>query len=109
MVLTYLECGCAIRQDGSRAWCPTCTAGPQPKRGMMDHEDTRALLQSLSDTQKVIAEISRTLNLQAQLSAIWVAERLSQWEGVPLYLQDRVVEIGVELRSQHEYMNGGKS
>lgn len=23
-VVTYLDCGCAIREDGSRAWCPTC-------------------------------------------------------------------------------------
>lgn len=24
-VSTYLDCGCALMEDGSRQWCPTCT------------------------------------------------------------------------------------
>lgn len=26
-VTAYLDCGCAIMSDGSRSWCPTCSAG----------------------------------------------------------------------------------
>lgn len=25
-ILSYLVCGCAILQDGSRSWCPTCSS-----------------------------------------------------------------------------------
>jgi len=27
-----LDCGCVIRDDGSRAWCPTCAAGGTPAK-----------------------------------------------------------------------------
>lgn len=29
-VINYLECGCAILEDGSRSWCPTCSSPPAP-------------------------------------------------------------------------------
>ena len=29
-VLSYLDCGCAIKRDGSRVWCPTCLNPPSP-------------------------------------------------------------------------------
>ena len=25
-VIAYLDCGCAIVEDGKRVWCPTCSA-----------------------------------------------------------------------------------
>lgn len=27
-VISYLECGCAIMENGGRSFCPTCGAGP---------------------------------------------------------------------------------
>jgi hypothetical protein len=32
-VLTTLDCGCAIMDNGHRAMCPTCEAGPRPDHG----------------------------------------------------------------------------
>ena len=30
-VLSYLDCGCATFEDGTRSWCPTCAnGGPAP-------------------------------------------------------------------------------
>jgi len=30
-VLTYLDCGCAIMEDGHRCYCPTCEQDSLPK------------------------------------------------------------------------------
>jgi hypothetical protein len=72
---------------------------------MMYPEDVKALLKSLSDTQKVIAEISRTLNLQAHLFALYLAAD----EGPESMIGPKLSDICAELAKQGQYMNGGKS
>jgi hypothetical protein len=32
-VVSYLDCGCAIHDDGGRTWCPTCEERLLPSAG----------------------------------------------------------------------------
>lgn len=43
-VASYLDCGCAILENGRRSWCPSCTAkaeaSPKPLQAVVAAEDT---------------------------------------------------------------------
>jgi hypothetical protein len=52
-VIQYLDCGCAILEDGSQIWFPSCLNPPAPAKGLI------ALLCALKiDTTDVLNENS---------------------------------------------------
>lgn len=54
-VTHYLDCGCALLEDGSRAWCPTCANG-----GPKDNRDERIdALESQLEAIRAIADCIR--------------------------------------------------
>lgn len=50
-VLTYLDCGCAIRKSGGRSWCPTCADGSPRKPAS---KEAAARLEELEDTLRFV-------------------------------------------------------
>ena len=115
-VLTYLECGCAIRTDGTRVWCPSCM-DPAPKGAKMTGNEWKeafareAVAEDRVDMDHfriVLGEMARTLNLQAQLVALWIGVDLYDAENTPEATFAEIGSVLHELRKQHQYMNGGQ-
>ena len=88
-VSNYLDCGCAIYEDGTRAWCPTCISLHKQKEVKLESgpdfslDDLRSMVpgsKAVKDLDKLIfalkyvAEIAEILNCEQLCDLGWIPD-----------------------------------
>lgn len=69
-VLSYLDCGCAVMEDGSRSLCPSCAEPPAPKTplvftiGLVDRIASALGTDESGDALVEVARNAHTAELQ---------------------------------------------
>lgn len=81
-VQKFLDCGCAITEDGARHWCPSCSA-PLPTRSHQELEKVRARLRTR------LSSWENTLNKGDHLEQIRARAAINEIETV-LFMLDKV-------------------
>lgn len=98
-VLNYLDCGCAILENGVRSWCPSCNANP---------------IESAAQTTTTVCE-----NCQAREARLERAEHLLQqsegWLENSLEIanynkasEKRVMELIADIRNLRTEVNSAR-
>lgn len=120
-VLRFLDCGCAIMQDGRREWCPTCAGGyekPRPTR-RADAERLRDLVRELVEAlDQLWASVGDRLLAHGPLSREYAAAVCEQIDaakaragavlaGQPVKPPPLGDVVG-ELQAMNDLIQGGK-